>query len=46
MHGQNHLGQYLTRLRENGGKPPTLDYILWAKVQPIPSWPSSSLPAI
>jgi uncharacterized damage-inducible protein DinB len=31
MHSQNHRGQCLTRIRENGGKPPTLDYILWAK---------------
>jgi uncharacterized damage-inducible protein DinB len=45
MHGQNHRGQCLTRLRENGGKPPTLDYILWAKAQPVPSWPGSSLPS-
>jgi len=44
LHGQNHRGQCLTRLRENGGKPPTLDYILWAKDRPVPSWPGSSLP--
>lgn len=31
MHSQNHRGQCLTRIRGNGGKPPTLDYILWAK---------------
>jgi uncharacterized damage-inducible protein DinB len=30
MHSQNHRGQCLTRIRMNGGKPPTLDYILWA----------------
>jgi uncharacterized damage-inducible protein DinB len=33
MHSQNHRGQCLTRIRENGGKPPTLDYIKWAKNQ-------------
>ncbi len=33
MHSQNHRGQCLTRIRENGGKPPTLDYIRWAKNQ-------------
>jgi len=33
MHSQNHRGQCLTRIRENGGKPPTLDYIKWAKDQ-------------
>jgi uncharacterized damage-inducible protein DinB len=31
LHGQNHRGQCLTRLRENGGMAPTLDYILWAR---------------
>ena len=39
MHSQNHRGQCLTRLRENGAKPPTLDYILWAKDRPTPAWP-------
>lgn len=34
MHSQNHRGQCLTRIRENGGKPPTLDYILWVKNHP------------
>jgi uncharacterized damage-inducible protein DinB len=33
MHSQNHRGQCLTRIRENGGKPPTLDYIKWARNQ-------------
>jgi len=41
MHSQNHRGQCLTRLRENGAKPPTLDYILWAKERPGPSWPEA-----
>lgn len=45
MHSQNHRGQCLIRLRENGVKPPTLDYILWAKDRPAPSWPSASAPA-
>jgi uncharacterized damage-inducible protein DinB len=39
LHSQNHRGQCLTRLRENGATPPTLDYILWAKDKPKPSWP-------
>lgn len=39
MHSQNHRGQCLTRLRENGTKPPTLDYILWTKDRPSSSWP-------
>jgi uncharacterized damage-inducible protein DinB len=41
MHSQNHRGQCLTRLRENGAKPPTLDYILWIKDRPAPSWLNS-----
>lgn len=41
MHSQNHRGQCLTRLRENGAKPPTLDYILWTKDRPAPVWPQS-----
>ena len=44
MHSQNHRGQCLTRLRENGAKPPTLDYILWAKDRPAPVWPSPAQP--
>ena len=44
MHSQNHRGQCLTRLRENGAKPPTLDYILWAKDRPAPAWPEPCLP--
>jgi len=43
MHSQNHRGQCLTRLREDGAKPPTLDYILWAKDQPAPSWPQAPI---
>jgi uncharacterized damage-inducible protein DinB len=31
LHSQNHRGQCLTRLRELGSSPPTLDYILWAR---------------
>jgi len=38
LHSQNHRGQCLTRLRELGAKPPTLDYILWVKdAQPRPA---------
>jgi uncharacterized damage-inducible protein DinB len=45
MHSQNHRGQCLVRLRENGVKPPTLDYILWARDRPAPDWPSTTTPA-
>jgi uncharacterized damage-inducible protein DinB len=36
LHSQNHRGQALTRLRELGGTPPTLDFIVWLKNQPRP----------
>ncbi|HEX4006133.1 MAG TPA: DinB family protein [Acidobacteriaceae bacterium] len=39
LHSQNHRGQCLTRLRENGAAPPRLDYILWIKDRPAPSYP-------
>ena len=45
LHSQNHRGQCLIRLRENGAKPPTLDYILWTKTRPVPCWPASSPPS-
>lgn len=35
MHSQNHRGQCLTRLRELGATPPTLDFILWVKERQI-----------
>ena len=38
MHSQGHRGQCLTRLREIGGTPPTLDFILWIKDRPAPIW--------
>jgi uncharacterized damage-inducible protein DinB len=40
MHSQNHRGQCLTRLRESGAKPPTLDMILWIKDKPDAVWPT------
>jgi uncharacterized damage-inducible protein DinB len=40
MHSQNHRGQCLRYMRKNGAEPPTLDYILWAKERPGPSWPA------
>jgi uncharacterized damage-inducible protein DinB len=36
LHGQNHRGQCLLRLRENGATPPNLDYIFWIKDRPAP----------
>jgi uncharacterized damage-inducible protein DinB len=36
LHSHGHRAQCLTRLRELGGSPPTLDFILWAKDRPEP----------
>jgi uncharacterized damage-inducible protein DinB len=39
MHSQHHRGQNATRLRELGGKPPTMDFVLWIwKGRPKPEW--------
>jgi uncharacterized damage-inducible protein DinB len=34
MHSQNHRGQCLSRLRELGATPPTLDFIRWVRDRP------------
>jgi uncharacterized damage-inducible protein DinB len=41
LHGQNHRGQCLMHLRENGATAPTLDYIFWAKGRPGPAYPEA-----
>jgi uncharacterized damage-inducible protein DinB len=39
LHSQHHRGQNATRFRELGGKPPTLDFILWIwKGRPKAEW--------
>lgn len=39
LHSQHHRGQNATRLRELGGEPPTVDYIVWVwKGRPDPAW--------
>ena len=39
MHSQHHRGQNASRLRELGGEPPTVDYIVWLwKGRPAPAW--------
>jgi uncharacterized damage-inducible protein DinB len=39
MHSQYHRGQNATKLREAGGTPPTLDFVLWIwKGRPKPEW--------
>jgi uncharacterized damage-inducible protein DinB len=39
LHSQNHRGQCLLRLRENGAAPPNLDYIFWVKERPAAVYP-------
>ena len=34
MHSQNHRGQCLSRLRELGATPPTVDFIAWLRERP------------
>ena len=39
MHSQYHRGQNATKLREVGGTPPTLDFVLWVmKGRPKAEW--------
>jgi uncharacterized damage-inducible protein DinB len=39
MHTQHHRGQSMTRLRNLGGKPRNVDYIIWAwKQRPEGRW--------
>lgn len=39
MHSQHHRGQNASRVRELGGEPPTVDYIVWLwKGRPAPVW--------
>jgi uncharacterized damage-inducible protein DinB len=38
LHSQGHRAQCATRLRMLGGEPPALDYILWLKERPDPTW--------
>ena len=43
MHSQYHRGQNATRLREAGGTPPTLDFVLWIwKGRPKAEWSAVS----
>ena len=38
LHSQGHRAQLAVRLRALGGEPPPIDYILWIKNRPLPSW--------
>jgi uncharacterized damage-inducible protein DinB len=39
MHTQHHRGQLMTRLKDNGGEPKNVDWIIWLwKGRPEPRW--------
>jgi uncharacterized damage-inducible protein DinB len=38
LHSHGHRSQCATRLRELGGEPPPLDFIVWVKDRPAPVW--------
>ncbi len=38
MHSHGHRAQCATRLRELGGSPPVLDFIVWLKDKPATDW--------
>jgi uncharacterized damage-inducible protein DinB len=38
MHSHGHRSQCATRLRQLGGTPPVLDFILWLKDRPTADW--------
>ncbi len=41
-HSTNHRGQVLTKLREMGSEPPTLDFIAWVWMgKPAAKWPDN-----
>jgi uncharacterized damage-inducible protein DinB len=40
MHTQHHRGQLMTRLRELGGRPRNVDWVIWLwQGRPAPVWP-------
>ena len=39
MHTQHHRGQVMTRLKQSGGKPHNVDYLIWLwKGRPAAAW--------
>jgi uncharacterized damage-inducible protein DinB len=38
LHSHGHRAQCSTRLRQSGGDPPNMDFILWLKERPAPDW--------
>jgi uncharacterized damage-inducible protein DinB len=39
MHSHGHRAQCATRLRQLGGIPPPMDFVMWLKDRPAPEWP-------
>ena len=39
MHSYGHRAQCATRLRQLGGIPPQMDFVMWLKDRPAPDWP-------
>jgi len=39
MHSHGHRAQCATRLRQLGGMPPPMDFVMWLKDRPAPDWP-------
>jgi uncharacterized damage-inducible protein DinB len=39
MHSHGHRAQCATRLRQFGGIPPPMDFVMWLKDRPAPDWP-------
>ena len=41
LHSHGHRSQCATRLRQLGGEPPSLDFIVWVQDRPAPVWDES-----
>jgi uncharacterized damage-inducible protein DinB len=42
LHSHGHRSQCATRLRQLGGEPPPLDFIVWVQDRPAPIWDEST----
>ncbi|HKD63239.1 MAG TPA: DinB family protein [Candidatus Acidoferrales bacterium] len=38
LHSHGHRAQCATRLRQLGGTPPPMDFVVWLKDKPLPNW--------
>ncbi|HEY6332070.1 MAG TPA: DinB family protein [Blastocatellia bacterium] len=46
LHSNAHRAQCATRLRELGGSPPMLDFVMWLKDRPLPDWSCAESPNV